>query len=184
MRAILEALLPGWKLLSLKDFPGFPEPPETGETYERNAAIKAEAAMRHTGELCLADDAGLEIDAMDGAPGVLSKRFAGADSPFSVKVALILDHLANNPSRPRTARFRCAVAISKPGMATQVFEASKEGLLADEPKGANGFGYDPIFALPELGMTYAELETEHKNRISHRAIVLAEAATWLSTSMG
>ncbi len=181
MTAILQELLPGWQLLSLAEFPPAPEPDETGDTYAENAAIKAEAAAQHTGELCLADDAGLEIDAMDGAPGVRSKRFAGADSPFPVKIAAILAHLAANPDRPRTARFRCAVAVAS-HETTRVFESAKEGIIAAAPRGSKGFGYDPIFVLPELNKTYAELDAAHKNRISHRGIVLAEAAAWLKAS--
>jgi XTP/dITP diphosphohydrolase len=180
MKAILQDLLPGWEMLSLADFPETPEPEETGHTYAENAAIKAEAAAKHTGELCVADDAGLEIDAMDGAPGVKSKRFAGVDSPFTVKIAMILDHLAANPDRSRTARFRCAVAVAAPQASTRVFESTKEGVIADVPRGTNGFGYDPIFVLPDLDKTYAELETSLKNRISHRALVLAEASKRLS----
>lgn len=180
MQSILGELLPQWELLSLADFLPVPEPEETGDTYAANAAIKAEAAALHTGELCLADDAGLEIDAMGGAPGVKSKRFAGADTPFTVKIAMILNHLGAHPDLPRTARFRCAVAIASPYAATQVFESSKEGVIADSPRGDKGFGYDPIFLLPE-GKTYAELDATHKNRISHRGIVLHEAAIWLKS---
>jgi XTP/dITP diphosphohydrolase len=183
MKAILGELLPAWELLSLADFAHAPEPEETGQTYAENAVIKAEAAVLHIGELCLADDAGLEIDAMGGAPGVKSKRFAGAHSPFAAKIALILNHLADHPNLPRTARFRCAVAIAAPHSKTRVFESTKEGVIAEHPRGAGGFGYDSIFGLPELGKTYAELNASHKNRISHRGMVLAEAARWLADSV-
>ena len=181
MSVILQELLPDWTFLSLADFPSAPEPDETGSTYVENATIKAEASAGLTHELCIADDAGLEVDAMDGAPGIKSKRFEGVDSPFDAKIEKILSMLIDQPELPRTARFRCCVAVAAPGQATRVFEAAKEGVIADSPCGANGFGYDPIFLLPELGKTYAELEPDHKNRISHRGLVLRQAAECLAT---
>jgi XTP/dITP diphosphohydrolase len=179
MVAILGELLPGWEFLTLADFPGASEPDETGETYAQNAVIKAEAAAAFTGEVCIADDAGLEVDALAGAPGVKSKRFMGISS-FEFKMAQILMAIEDDPDAPRTARFRCCVAVAKSGEQTQVFESRKEGEIVP-PRGARGFGYDPIFLLPELGKTYAELEPEHKNRISHRGIVLREASEYLSS---
>ena len=177
MVAILGELLPGWEFLTLADFPGATEPEETGETYAENAVIKAEAAAAFTGEVCIADDAGLEVDALAGAPGVKSKRFMGISS-FEFKMAQILMAIEDDPDAPRTARFRCCVAVAKSGEQTQVFESRKEGEIVP-PRGERGFGYDPIFLLPELGKTYAELEPEHKNRISHRGIVLRQAAEYL-----
>ena len=178
---ILSELLPEWEVVTLAGYPEFSEPEETADTYAENAAIKAEATRDAIGELCIADDAGLEIDAMDGAPGVKSKRFAGVDSPFSEKISRILAHLQANPSLPRTARFRCAVAIAQPGGgAAKVFESTKEGSIADAPRGERGFGYDPVFVVDGLGRTYAELDPAEKNRISHRGLVLREAAAWLS----
>ena len=172
---ILGELLTGWEFLTLADFPGASEPDETGETYAENARIKAEAAAAFTGEVCIADDAGLEVDALDGAPGVKSKRFGGVELPFAEKMALILGSVGEDGG----ARFRCCVAIALNGEETRVFEAVKEGEIV-EPRGARGFGYDPIFLLPELGKTYAELEPDHKNRISHRGMVLRQAAEYLS----
>lgn len=177
MTVILGELLPGWEFLTLADFPGASEPEETGETYAENARIKAEAAAAFTGEVCIADDAGLEVDALDGGPGVKSKRFLGK-TPFEFKMAQILMVIEDDPGAPRTARFRCCVAIAEQGEETRVFEAVKEGEIV-EPRGERGFGYDPIFLLPELGKTYAELEPERKNRVSHRGLVLADAAHWL-----
>jgi XTP/dITP diphosphohydrolase len=177
MVAILEELLPGWEFLTLADFPGASEPDETGQTYAENAVIKAEAAAAFTGEVCIADDAGLEVDALAGAPGVKSKRFMGISS-FEFKMVQILMAIEDDPDAPRTARFRCCVAVAKSGEQTQVFESRKEGEIVP-PRGKKGFGYDPIFLLPELGKTYAELEPEHKNRISHRGIVLREAGEYL-----
>jgi XTP/dITP diphosphohydrolase len=175
MAVILRELLPGWEFSTLAAFPGAKEPEETGETYAENAVIKAEAAASFTGEVCIADDAGLEVDALEGAPGVKSKRFGGVEMPFADKMALILGSVGED----RGARFRCCVAVALMGQETRVFEAVKEGKIV-EPRGERGFGYDPIFLVPELGKTYAELEPEHKNRISHRGIVLRQAADYLS----
>jgi XTP/dITP diphosphohydrolase len=136
--------------------------------------------VRGDGGNRFAHRAGDDRDAMDGAPGVKSKRFAGADSPFAKKIARILAHLRENPTAPRTARFRCCVAIAQPGSEVEVFEAVKESVIAPEPRGERGFGYDPIFLFPEFGKTYAELESDQKNRISHRGIVLRQAAMWLA----
>ena len=178
MIVILRELLPDWDLLTLNDFPEAGEPEETGNTYAENATIKAEAAAIITGEICIADDAGLEVDALNGAPGVRSKRFFGI-TPFQFKMVQILMAIEDDPSAPRTARFRCCVAIAKVGEETRVFEAVKEGEIV-EPRGDRGFGYDPIFLVPELGKTYAELEPNHKNRISHRGMVLRQAAEYLA----
>ena len=171
MLTILQARFPNLGLRTLRDYPNAPEPEETGATYAENATIKAESAAALTGEWCLADDAGLEIDALDGAPGLYSKRFGGESLPFPEKIALILSQIGNGP---RTARFRCCVALSKSGEPTQVFEATCEGRIADRPSGGGGFGYDPIFFLPELGRTMAELTPEEKHAVSHRGRVLRE----------
>jgi len=114
MASILSARFPSLELLTLADFPGAPEPEETGTTYEQNAAIKSESAFAFTGEWCVADDAGLEIDALDGAPGVYSKRFGGEDLPFPEKMARILWMLRDVPEQGRTARFQCYVALTGP----------------------------------------------------------------------
>lgn len=172
MVTILGQLLPHVQILTLADFPGAPEPEETGSTYAENATIKAESAARFTGERSLADDAGLEIDALGGAPGLHSKRFEGADTPFPVKMAKILEQLSNVQCDKRTARFRCCVALAHPNSPTKVFEATCEGRIAHEPSGGGGFGYDPIFYLPELDCTMADLTAEEKHRISHRGKVL------------
>ncbi len=182
MLTILQSLLgEKWVVNSLRDYPDFDEPEESGKTYLQNAIIKAEAARDATGEWCIADDAGLEIDFLNGQPGVKSKRFAGEDTPFSEKIARILTLMNDVAESGRTARFRCAVAIAIPAKDTRVFESIRTGSIAAAPVGEHGFGYDPIFLLPEIGRTYAELEPEHKNEISHRGMVLREAAAWLLT---
>lgn len=170
MVTILGARFPEMEILTLADFEGAPEPDETGTTYNENARIKAESAFAFTGEWCVADDAGLEIDALGGAPGLYSKRFGGEDLPFPEKMALILENLQNADTR--AARFRCNVALIGPGYPAKVFEAICEGIISEQPSGGGGFGYDPIFFLSELGCTMADLTAEQKHQISHRGKVL------------
>lgn len=170
MVTILGARFPSLEIVTLADYPEAPEPEETGTTYAENAAIKAESAFAATGEWCVADDAGLEIDFLDGAPGLYSKRFGGEELPFPEKMAMILDKLGE--SENRGARFRCNVALIGPGYPTKVFEAICEGRIASAPSGGGGFGYDPIFHLPELDCTMADLTAEQKHQISHRGKVL------------
>lgn len=172
MERILKESLPSWTFATLADFPNATEPEESGATYEENAIIKAECAAGVTGELCLADDAGLEIDAMPGELGLRSKRFAGESTPFSEKIRLVLQHLEGVPEEKRSARFRCCVALAKTGTATETFEDTCEGRIAMQPRGEHGFGYDPIFFLPGLQKTMAELPPEEKEKISHRGKVL------------
>lgn len=172
MVTILNERFPALELLTLADFPDAPEPEETGGTYSENARIKSESAASFTGEWSLADDAGLEIDALGGAPGVHSKRFQGAGTSFPEKMAHILSLLRDTPECERTARFRCCVALSRSGEATQVFEATCEGRIAFEPSGSGGFGYDPVFFLPGKNCTMAELTPAQKHQVSHRGRVL------------
>lgn len=172
MLTILGDTVPGQTWLTLADYPHVPEPEETGTTYAANAAIKAEHGCSLTREWCLADDAGLEVDAMGGEPGLYSKRFAGEETPFPEKMQRILDRLRDLPEDQRTARFRCSVAFARPDQETEIFEATCEGRIAHKPSGAGGFGYDPIFWLPERGCTMADLSPEQKHAISHRGKVL------------
>lgn len=180
MVQILSERLPDLELRTLADYPGAPEPEETGDTYPENATIKAVSGARFTGEWCVADDAGLEIDALDGAPGVHSKRFEGEHTSFDEKIAKILELLKDVPEEKRTARFRCYVALTSPDdQHTELFNAICEGRIATERSGAGGFGYDPIFFLPELGCTMADLTAEQKHRISHRGKVLKAFGDYL-----
>jgi XTP/dITP diphosphohydrolase len=142
---------------------------ETEQTFAGNAALKARAYAQATGLLCLADDSGLEIDALGGAPGVYSARFAGRETPYEERFRIILGKMQGLSASQRTARFRCAMAIAEPAGLCRVVEGTLEGEIADRPRGAHGFGYDPIFLLPALGKTTAELTPEQKNLISHRA---------------
>lgn len=172
MRTILQRRFPDLEVVTLADYPDAPEPEETGSTYAENAAIKAESAARLTGEWCVADDAGLEIDFFDGAPGLYSKRFIGEDTPFSEKMAFVLDKMIGVPEERRGARFRAAVALSKTGEETRFVEGVCEGRIAHAQAGTGGFGYDPIFYLPERGCTMAELTADEKHAISHRGKAL------------
>lgn len=179
MVTILSQKFPKLQIKTLADYPAAPEPEETGTTYAENAAIKAESACEATGEWCLADDAGLEIDALPGELGIYSKRFAGEETPFPEKMAIILDHLQNTPEDQRGARFNCHIALARPGLPTEHFSATCEGVIAQSPSGNGGFGYDPIFYLPEQNCTMADLTAEQKHAISHRGKVLRAFAEWL-----
>ncbi len=141
---------------------------ETGATFTENALLKAHAYAKASGLLTLADDSGLEIDALGGEPGVHSARWPTLDTPYAERFQLIFARLAGLPPEQRTARFRCVIALARPdGWATMV-EGVVEGRISEEPRGTNGFGYDPIFLYPALGRTTAELPPEEKHRISHR----------------
>ncbi len=142
---------------------------ESGRTYAANASLKARAFARASGLLTLADDSGLEVDALQGEPGVMSSRYAGPGATDPVRVDYLLSKLENASWKDRSARFRCVIAIARPGGAIKLCSGSCRGVIALEPKGNNGFGYDPVFYFPVLCKTMAELPTEIKNRISHRA---------------
>lgn len=172
IRAILDGLpVP---LKTLKDFPPLPPVEETGATYEENAEIKSRAVASALGLPAIADDSGIEIDAMDGKPGVYSSRFMGEETPYAEKNRLILETLKDAPDGKRGARFVCAAALTLPGGGTVVVRGEVSGAIAREPGGEKGFGYDPIFFLPGFGKTMAGISTEEKNRISHRALAFRE----------
>jgi len=183
MITILGIRFPELNLKTLADFEGAPEPEETGVDYAANATIKAETAANFTREWAVADDAGLEIDFLNGAPGLYSKRFGGEDLPFPEKIAKILDLMSGAPPENRGARFRCCVAIASPDATapTQVFTATCEGRIAEQPSGAGGFGYDPIFYLSDQGCTMADLTAARKHQISHRGKVLAMFGDYLQS---
>jgi XTP/dITP diphosphohydrolase len=142
---------------------------ETGSTFAENARLKAAAYARASGLLTLADDSGLEVDALGGEPGTRSARFAGQGASDEDRYRLLLGKLEEVPWKRRTARFRCVIAIATPQGEVRTADGTCEGVIAFEPKGEHGFGYDPVFYMPEHGRTMAELEPEVKNRISHRA---------------
>jgi XTP/dITP diphosphohydrolase len=179
LRALL-ADMP-FNVLSLNDFPDFPETPETGLTFEENARIKARAAALFTGKLVLADDSGLEVDALDGRPGIYSNRFAGPDASDRDKYMLLLEMMKDVPDEKRAARFRAAVCVATPEGSEIIVEGVVHGSIIHEPRGDKGFGYDPVFYLPEYGLTMAELPSDEKNKISHRAQALAGTKRVLNT---
>ncbi len=157
------------ELVSLTDMEIRHQVDETGETFEQNAALKAETYARLSALPTLADDSGLEVDALDGEPGVRSSRYAGDDATDADRVAYLLGKLDDIPARDRTARFRCVIAVAWPGATLELHFGSCEGVITEEPRGSNGFGYDPVFLIPTLGMTLGELTAAQKNRISHRS---------------
>ena len=170
IKAIMEGL--DYEILSMKEAGLDIEIEENGTTFRENALIKARAIHALCHELVLADDSGLEVDYMDKQPGVFSHRFGGEDTPYSIKNQMIMDRLKGVPDEKRTARFMCAIAAVLPDGKEIVTEAAMEGIIGYQEAGANGFGYDPIFYLPEYGCTSAELTPEQKNAISHRGKAL------------
>lgn len=145
---------------------------ETGTTFEENALLKAREICKLSGKPTISDDSGLEIDALDGAPGIYSSRFMGEDTSYDIKNNALIEKLENVADSDRTARFRCCMALVLPDGREFVTEGAMEGIIAREPKGINGFGYDPILFIPEYNRTSAELSSEEKNNISHRGEAL------------
>ncbi|WP_276952331.1 XTP/dITP diphosphatase [Acetatifactor muris] len=170
IRMILEDT--GYEVLSMKEAGIRTYIEENGKTYEENALIKARAVAAAAGELVLADDSGLEIDYLNREPGVYSARYLGEDTPYSVKNADLIRRLEGVPEEERTARFVCAIAAVLPDGRELTVRATVEGRIGYEERGQNGFGYDPIFYLPEMGKSTAELTEEEKNVISHRGKAL------------
>ena len=171
MRAILEPL--ALKVVPQSDFQ-VPEAEETGLTFVENAILKARNAAAHTGLPAIADDSGLEVDALNGAPGIYSARFSGADASDSKNNALLIDMLGDLPDAPRTARYQAVLVLMRhPDDPTPLIcQGTREGEILLAPRGNGGFGYDPHFLIPELGVTAAEMEPAEKNRISHRGRAL------------
>lgn len=162
----------GAEVLSLKEAGIKADIVENGKTFEENARIKAKAICEMSGEIVLADDSGLEIDYLNKEPGIYSARYMGEDTSYRIKNANLIERLEGVPDEQRTARFVCAIAAAFPdGIVKTVIEAM-EGRIGYEEKGENGFGYDPIFYLPEYGCTSAEISMEEKNKISHRGKAL------------
>lgn len=152
---------------------------ETGDTLEDNAALKARAAVLATGMPAVADDTGLFVDALDGAPGVRSSRYAGPGGTYADNVRKLLDAMSGLDGSSRGAHFRSVVVLACPDGSQRVFDGVLEGAIATWPRGVGGFGYDPVFVLPG-GETLAELSLEEKNRVSHRAAAFAGLAAWLA----
>ena len=172
------------EIFSCLDFPHVPPIIEDGETFRENAVKKAEGVSSYLRMPALADDSGLEIEALGGRPGVLSSRFAGSEGNDADNIWKVLDLMKDVPEHRRRARFRCVIALAQPGQATKTVEGECSGIIAFEPRGTSGFGYDPIFIFPECNKTFAELGEEVKNRISHRAKALTLAKTLLTETFG
>ncbi len=163
-------------LVTLSDFPDVQLPPETGLTYQENAILKATVVAKSFKEWALGDDSGLEIDALNGAPGLYSARFAGENVSYADNRKKVLDLMENVPDTKRQARFICTIAIANPnGEVEGIVEGVCEGKIARVESGGNGFGYDPLFYLLELGKTFAELTHAQKNKVSHRGVALQKA---------
>lgn len=167
----------GYIVKSLSDFPDMPEVEETGTTFHDNAIIKAQAVTDRYGITAISDDSGLEIDALDKKPGVMSARWLGHDTSYDVKNQKVLDLLKDK--KDRTCRYVCAIAITRVNEEPVVFEDTVECEVALEAKGSNGFGYDPIIYYAPSGKTMAEMSKEEKNSISHRGKAVRKLEAWL-----
>jgi len=179
-KSLLQAL--PFELVTLPEQGIITEVSEVGESLEENARIKATILARESRLLALADDSGLEVDALNGEPGRLSARYAGEGASDEDRVDYLLVKLERVPPERRTARFRCVIAISTPEGKVEFCHGECQGLIALEPKGKNGFGYDPVFYLPQLDRTMAELSPEVKNRVSHRGKAARQASRLLKKS--
>lgn len=162
----------GEEIISMKEAGIDIDIEENGTTFEENAIIKAKAIMERTGQLVLADDSGLEVDALNKEPGIYSARYLGRDTSYDVKNQNIIDRLEGVEGDDRSARFVCAIAAAFPDGEVIVTRGTIEGVIAHKPAGTNGFGFDPIVYVPEYGMTTGEMEPEAKNLISHRGKAL------------
>ncbi|WP_339250810.1 XTP/dITP diphosphatase [Sporosarcina sp. FSL W8-0480] len=162
------------EVLTLNDLEQDIDVEETGVTFEENAILKAETVAKLLGITVIADDSGLEIDKLNGAPGVYSARYAGEEKSDEANIDKVLSELLGVPEEERTARFRCVLAVAGPERETITFSGSCEGVILEERRGTNGFGYDPIFFNPEMDRSMAELSPEEKGRISHRGAALRQ----------
>ena len=169
----VKEILKGYDIISMKEAGIDVDIEENGTTFEENALIKARAIMKLTGQITMADDSGLEIDYLNKAPGVYSARFMGHDTSYDIKNKALIQKLEGVKGSDRSGRFVCAIAVCFPDGREIVKRGTMEGLIAEEIKGDNGFGYDPIVYLPEYGKTSGELAPEEKNNISHRGKALA-----------
>jgi XTP/dITP diphosphohydrolase len=164
------------EILTHEHCKSFPEVRETGESLEENALLKARRISEATGHVALADDTGLEVDALDGAPGVFSARFAGPMATYADNVKKLLEKMVDVPDAERGASFRCVAAVWIPEGPHHLAEGITRGVILREPAGESGFGYDPVFFVPSLKKTYAQLSLDEKNAVSHRAQAMRKAA--------
>lgn len=166
----------GIRFLTMEDIDYYEPIAETGETFAENALIKARAVHARSGGYVLADDSGLAVDLLNGAPGIYSARFAGEDADYPQKIARLQAMLAGYPQDKWHASFICVMALIRPDKSEITVTGQCRGLITSRPRGDNGFGYDPVFYLPELGKTMAELDPEHKHTVSHRGKALRQIA--------
>ena len=169
----------GFEVLDLNELRDKTEVDETGSTFEANAILKAEGYSARTDHLVVADDSGIEVDALDGAPGVYSARYGGDGLDDKGRNAKLLEAVRDVPDEQRTARFRCVLALAQHGKTIATFDGTIEGKLGYEEKGENGFGYDPLFIYPPAGCTTAELTPEEKRKVSHRGKAIADLVLFL-----
>lgn len=171
----IKEILSDFEIISLKDAGIDVDVEENGKTFAENAYIKAYEISKLTDLPVLADDSGLEVEALDGRPGVFSARYAGSDAPYSVKIAKLAEELKNVPPEQRYARFACAMCLILPdGRKIESFGVSCPGILLETPRGENGFGYDPVFYSIDYKKTFSEMSMEEKNAVSHRKAALTE----------
>ena len=175
---------PRLEILTLNDFKGFPKIEETGKTLEENAILKARGTYKFTKSISLADDSGLEVDALKGAPGVLSSRFAGQHCSYKDNNMKLLSLMKNIPPEKRGAAFVCVVAIAKDVNNIKTVRGEVRGIITTEERGESGFGYDPVFYLPELDKTFAQLSFKEKNKRSHRAFAFGKAKELIEKDFG
>ena len=173
LQRLLATAVPGVEVLGLRDVPEYPEAPETGATFAENALLKAHEAVRYTGLAAVADDSGITVDALNGMPGILSARWSGRHGDDPANTALLLGQLADVPDERRGAGFVCAAALVLPDGTERVLERTWRGAVLREPRGSNGFGYDPVFLPEGLDRTSAELAAAEKDAISHRGQAFA-----------
>ncbi|MDR7001449.1 XTP/dITP diphosphatase [Neobacillus niacini] len=171
----------GIEVKTLLDFSEIPDVEETGTTFEANAILKAEAISNALNKMVIGDDSGLIVDALEGKPGIYSARYAGEHKNDQDNIDKVLSELNGVPEEERTARFYCALAVAVPNQETMTVSGTCEGRILTERKGTHGFGYDPIFYVPDLGLAMAELPSEAKNKISHRANALKKLDTVLDS---
>lgn len=167
------------RILGLSSYPDCPEIEETGESLEENALLKARGASSFTGLAAMADDTGLFVPALGGEPGVRSSRYAGEGASYADNCRLLLERMSGMPRERRAARFVCVVALVMPGAGEELFNGEVEGWITEEPRGQSGFGYDPVFYHAPSGKTFAEMSLEEKNTLSHRAIAVRKAISFL-----
>jgi XTP/dITP diphosphohydrolase len=184
-REFQEILGRTFALTDLSEYPEIQLPPETGATFEENAALKAVNVSQHRAGIVIGDDSGLEVDALNGAPGVYSARYAGDPGNDGENVMKLLRELDRvDPNRQnRLARFRCVIAVARDGEMLETFSGTVEGRIVDSPKGSGGFGYDPVFVPNGFNETFAELPAATKNRLSHRGRAILSALPFLRTAL-